>query len=184
MNTHASAMVELLILLTAVVLTSGGILFMIKTGVLNVRAEGSASSEVLNTEFIPYAREGYLAVKEVKFCTFVDKSFHCFDERTQFRRGEKVYVVFLAESSTLNGEALLARNYRLRNPQGRTLLELDEKNSYRFDVKSEKKQEFVAFADYFATAENYFPGEYTLEIVIENPLLNKKVVRSERFMLE
>ena len=176
MNKTAS-IAQLLGLLITVVLTSAGILLLVQAGVITVRAESTES--VLNTEFIPMGREGYLDLKEFKFCGLVDAQLRCVNEKSNFKVGEKVYVVFMVESSSYNGQVLLARNYRIRNPAGEVILDVDAKNSYDFDVQSSKEQEVVTFADYFTLTDEV--GEYALDVIVENPLLSKKITATKRF---
>ncbi len=183
MHKKASAMVELLVLLVVAVLSSAVVLLLVRGGVLEVKSTPAEYEQVLNAEFLPYGEAGYLAVKESKLCGFVDTSFRCFDEKNEFQRGEKVYLVFLVESSTAQGQVQVVRNYRLLDPAGRVLLQLDQRNSYQFVQQSEKDFESVAFADFFATAADNLPGEYVLEVIVENPLLEKKVILTERFVL-
>jgi hypothetical protein len=77
----------------------------------------------------------------------------------------------------------LVENYRIRNPYGEIILDVDQKNNLHFDVSSKERVEMVTFKDYFKLGNDLPLGEYTLELVIENPLLDKKVVRSEKFVV-
>jgi hypothetical protein len=182
MNNKANAMLETMMLLVAVVVTSGVVLLLVNTGILEVRAQ-EVQPDVLNTEFIPLGRDGYLVLKEFKFCQYVDSSFACVNEGNFFVRGSDIYVLFLMESSPYNGEVMLVRNYQIRGPDGSVVLSLDEKNNYNFEQFSDKDKQSVAFADYFGTDGTDKVGEYTLDMVIENPLLNKKLTVNKKFML-
>lgn len=178
----ANIATQILAFLVVIAFTSGIVLLLVQTGTISVRAEGEQPS-VLNTEFLPYGREGYLVLKELKFCSFVDQKFRCFNEKEEFAGGENVYVVFLVQSSTYQGEIMLVRNYRLLDPLGRVLLDVDEKNNYHVEQASGREMENVAFADYFTTGKDYAPGEYTLDVVIDNPLLVKTVTVKKRFTI-
>lgn len=180
MNQYASAMIEFLVLLIVIVITSSVVLLLVQTGVLTVKAAGEEVS-VLNTEFLPYSREAILTVKEVQFCERVEQ-FRCIQEKKTFHLGEKVEVLFLAESSTVDGEIYLRRNYRLTDPQGTVVLEMEE--AYPVQQRSSKQTELVAFTDSISTSPEAVPGEYTLEVIVENPLLQKKVIRHEKVRLE
>ena len=178
MNKTASVL-ELLLLLVVVVITSAVVLFLVQSGMISVKAV--SNEPILNTEFIPLGREGSINLQEIKLCEFVDKDFHCFNEKKSFVPGDKVYLVFLVESSAYNGQIMIVRNYRLRNFQGDVILDIDAKNNYNFDLQSPKEKEFVAFADYFTTGKDYLPGEYTIDVILENPLLMKKITSSKKF---
>jgi hypothetical protein len=182
MNRKANAVLETMLLLVAVIVTSGVVLLLVQTGVLEVRAD-TVQPNVLNTEFIPLGREGFLALKEFKFCQYVNNDFVCVNEGNFFVRGSDIYVLFLMESSPYNGEVMLVRNYQIKNSNGEIVLNLDEKNNYDFEQFSKKEKESVAFADYFGTDASDEVGEYTLDVMIENPLLNKRLVVSKKFVL-
>ena len=49
-------------------------------------------------------------------------------------------------------------------------------------IPSEK--ELITFKDYFTLGERSDTGEYTLELVLENPLLQKKMTATKKFMVE
>lgn len=183
MNTHGASMVEFLVLLIMIVLTSATVLFLVKTEIVSVRAEGGEVS-VLNTEFIPVGREGYLAIKEFQFCDAVDEVYNCLEEKSTFQIGEEVHFRFIVESSTWNGEAMLVENYRLKSPSGDVLLDVDEESNYHFNLQSTKRKEDIYFKDYFIVNPGSEIGEYTLELVIENPLLNKKTMLTEKAQIE
>ncbi len=170
--------VGILIVMILVVLTSAVILSLVKFGVIEVR--DVTTEPLLNAEFVPLERKGGLVVKDFQFCGFVDDDFECFNDRKEFDRLENVYVRFVVESSTSNGEVMLVRNYRIKNPSGEVVLELDQKNSYNFEIKGEEP---VIFADYFIMGEDAVLGEYVLDVVVENPLLDKRITLSKKFTL-
>lgn len=185
MNPHASVMLELLIFIITVILTSAIVLFLVQTGVVGVQANGegvedesggeAAEVSVLDTEFLPIGREGTLAVKDFQFCDFVNELYQCVQEKSNFVLGEEVHFRFLVESSSLNGEIMLVENYRLIDPQGKVVLDVDEKNNFYFNQVSGKKTEQVTFKDYFIAGFELVEGQYTLELWLENPLIGKKV---------
>jgi len=181
-NKKGRVFVQILILLIVIVFTSAVVLLLINLDVINVSDKGSTS--LLDTEFIPVGgRVGFLAVKEFDFCGFINEDFECFGEGEEFLSGEDVYVRFLVESSTSNGQVMLVRNYRMINPSGEVILELDQKNDYNYETKTDQERERIAFADFFPTDENFEEGEYSLEIVIVNPLLKKEIVVTKKFLL-
>ncbi len=172
-------MLELLIFLITVVLTSVIILFLVQTGVIAVQADGAGEGEpevaILNTEFIPLVREGTLTIKEFQFCALVNAQFQCQNEKTNFVLGEEVHFRFVVESTTANGEIRLVENYRLLDPTGKVILDVDEKNNFYFTQPSSRKTEQVTFKDYFIAGFGLVEGQYTLELRLENPLIGKKV---------
>lgn len=172
----------ILLMLIVVVVTSVVIFLLVQQGVIKVKEMEGASA--LNMEFIPFIREGYLVVKEFKFCSFVDEDYNCVGEKNVFSLGEDVYFRFVIESSIVNGEAMLVENYGVKGPEGMVLLEVDAKNNYYFDLSSKKNRELITFSDYFTAGYDLIPGSYTLDLLIENPLLNKKTTLSKKFILE
>src|SRR3989344_3096912 len=105
MNKTASVL-ELLLLLVVVVITSAVVLFLVQSGMISVKAV--SNEPILNTEFIPLGREGSINLQEIKLCESVDKDFHCFNEKNSFVPGDKVYLVFLFESSAYNGKIMIS----------------------------------------------------------------------------
>ena len=173
---------ELLIMLITVVVTSAIIFLLVQAGVLTVKMEAEQTS-VLNTEFIPMGREGSLAVKDFNFCGFVNLNYQCIDEKEEFSLGSEVHFIFIIESSTSNGDIMLVENYMIKGPEGDVLLDVDEKNNFHFDIVSKERQELVTFKDFFVVGEELLEGEYTLELFVENPLLNKKTTLIKKFMI-
>lgn len=180
MNNKGKIALEILIVLVIIVLTSGVTLALVNLGILEPKAGGGEVS-LLNADFIPVGREGYLAVKEFKFCGEVDERYNCAEEKETFNLGEEVHFRFGVESSTSGGEVMLVENYRIKGPSGKVLLEVDEKNNFYFEVKSKERKEVIAFKDYFRVGFDMPKGEYVLELVMENPLLNKKATLVKRF---
>jgi hypothetical protein len=180
MNKKAKIEIELFIVLIAVALLVGGLLLLIQSGIVSVKSD---SSQILNTEFIPMGRQGSLLIQNFYFCGFVDESYKCLNEKREFNLGSEVHFLFNVQSSTFNGDIKLVENYRIRNPYGEIILDVDQKNNLHFDVSSKERVEMVTFKDYFKLGNDLPLGEYTLELVIENPLLDKKVVRSEKFVV-
>jgi len=181
MNKKAS-ITEFMVLLIMIVLTSATVLFLVRSGIVSVRADVEEVS-VLNTEFIPVGREGYLAIKEFQFCSDVDELYNCIGEKKTFAPGENIYFHFLVESSTSHGEVMLIQNYKLKNPSGEILLDVDEESNFHFNIQSNKKQELIYFKDYFIVSPGSSYGEYMVELVVENPLLNKKATQTIKLQI-
>ena len=174
-------MIQLLILLIVVALTSGIVLFLVQSGILEVSAETDVS--ILDTEFIPLQREGYLSLREFNFCNSASIQSQCTPQGS-FTFGEEIHFQFVVESSTYNGEIIVVENYMILGPQGELLLDVDEENNFHFDVKSNKEKEVVTFKDYFVLRPDLPEGTYTLELVLENPLINKKVRSVQQFTMQ
>ena len=181
-NKKGKVATELLIMLITVVVTRAIIFLLVQAGVLTVKMEAEQTS-VLNTEFIPMGREGSLAVKDFKFCGFVDSDYNCIAESEEFYLGSEIHFIFIIESSTSNGDITVVENYRIKGPEGNILLDVDERNNFNFDIISKEKQELITFKDFFVVGEELVEGEYTLELFIENPLLNKKTTLVKKFMM-
>ncbi|MBI2665020.1 hypothetical protein HYX12_00170 [Candidatus Woesearchaeota archaeon] len=180
MDKKAAGIVEILVLMIFVVVISGVILLLIQTGVITVKADGDYDSqEILNAEFLPLGREGYLAIKSFKFCESVSADYRCLGEKSSFNFGEPIYFLFQVETSTYEGKIIIAENYLLKDPLGKVILDVEAKNDFNFELNSRKEREIVAFKDYFTVYQGAPSGSYTLELVLENPLLGKKVVVTE-----
>ena len=183
MNQHGSIMMELFIFLIVILLTSATVLFLVQSGILQVRAVGD-EAPILNMEFIPVGREGILAMKEFQFCGQVNEQYQCLDPKETFMIGEEVHFRFVVESSTSSGEVMLVENYRLKGPDGKVLLDVDTKNNYNYNLLSKEKIQDIYFKDYIISEAGDPLGVYTAEFVIEHPLLNKKVTLRKQFTLE
>ena len=183
MNNKGKVIVELLVMLVVIVITSALILYLVQSGTITVKAENNQVS-VLNTEFIPMGRGGFLAIKDFKFCNFVDLNYNCIGETENFFLGSEVYFLFVVETTTVNGQIMVVENYRIKGPNGELLLDVDEKNNFNFDITSNERKESVTFKDFFVVGSDLSAGEYTLELIINNPLLNKKTTSVNKFQME
>ncbi len=177
-----SVAVEILALMILVALTSAAVLWLVNAGIVSVRAE-HAQVPLLNTEFIPLARAGTLVIKEFQFCAFVDEGYNCQEEKSTFTLGEEIHFRFVVETNTVNGGVMLVENYRLQGPAGTLLLEVDTKDNFHFDAASSRRTETVYFKDSLFTEEGDLTGKHTLELFVENPLLDKKVTLVEEFVV-
>ena len=95
---------------------------------------------------------------------------------------EEVHFKFVVESSTYNGEIMLTENYKLIDPDEKILLEVDESENFHFQKKSKETKELITFKDFLIIGEDLPTGEYTLNLVVENPLINKKTTLTKRFI--
>lgn len=183
MNKKASALVELLVLLVVAVLSSAVVLLLVRGGVLEVKSTPAEYEEVLNTEFLPYAQEGTLVIKGFQFCSFVDLTYQCITEKEHFTLGEQVHFRFVVESSVFAGEVVLIQNYRVRGPAGNIILNVDERRNAIAQQRSSQQRELVPFKDFLVSDTQDALGRYTFELVVENPLINKKITLSREFTL-
>ena len=71
----------------------------------------------------------------------------------------------------------------MRNPLGEVVLQAEQKNAYNLELSSGRKTENVVFGEFFVLGEDIISGEYTLNIIIENALLNKKITVTKKFMV-
>ncbi|MBS3169353.1 hypothetical protein J4210_02615 [Candidatus Woesearchaeota archaeon] len=182
MNTKGTGVIELIIFLIIVVVTSATVLLLIKFNVVEVKTAGAQES-VLNAEFIPYVREGTLVVKEFSFCRSVDETYNCLGPESVFTFGQPVYYRFGVESSTYQGQIKVVKNYRIKGPSGEVLLDVGTDQQYQVDVVSNNDREVVLFTDYFVVPAGFPVGEYTFELVVENPLLTKQATLVQRFVV-
>ena len=181
MDQQGSVIIQALIYLVVIILSSAGVLLLINLGVLTPK---NSNEEILLSEFIPLGRSGELQITEFNFCGNVDSNFDCISPKEEFSPGEEVHFNFVVESSTYDGQIMVVENYRLMNPEDKILLEVDEKNNFHFDLQSNQDSERVKLKDYFVLGDEEKEGQYTLELLIENPLLNKKVTLTRSFMVK
>jgi len=182
MHKRGKIEIEVFIILITIVITSAAILLLVKYGALEVR-EDIVAEPVLNAEFFPTGKEGFLTVKDFAFCSYVDADLNCVGKQEGFGKSEDVYVWFVAESSVIDGQVMLLRNHKIINPLGEVVLQAEQKDTYAMELQSQKKTERVVIADFFVLGADAIPGEYTLDIILENPLLNKKVTLTKKFMI-
>ena len=67
-----AVVVEILVILAVMAITSAVVLILINSGVVNVRTDYEPV-QVLNTEFLPVGRAGHMAVREFSFCENINK---------------------------------------------------------------------------------------------------------------
>ncbi len=182
MHTRGRIEIELFIVLITMVVTSAVILLLVKAGTIEVKEE-VVTEPVLNAEFLPVGKEGFLAVKDFAFCSFVDEDLNCLGRQEAFGKTENVYIRLVVESSVTDGQVLLLRNHRITNPLGEVVLQAEQKDAYALELQSSKNTESIIVADFFVLGTEAVPGEYTLDLILENPLLNKKVTLTKKFMV-
>src|SRR3989344_1402087 len=174
--------VELFIVLITIVVTSAVMLLLVKSGTIEVK-DDVITEPVLNAEFLPAGREGFLAVKDFAFCGYVDEDLNCIGRQEEFGKTENVYVWFVVESTVTDGQVMLLRNYKMSNPLGEVVLQAEQKNGYNFELSSSRNKENVVFGEFFVLGEDAIIGEYTLDIILEDLLLEKKITLTKKFMV-
>jgi len=182
LNRKAKVELEILIFLIIILIISGIIFGLIRAGILSVRP-GTEQVSVLNTEFIPLVREGSMGIKDFKFCGWVDEQYACIDPKSSFAFNEAVRFTFKVESSPYNGYIKLVENYRVTAPSGSIVLEAEDKSNFNYDLKSSKSTEEVSFKDYFTINGGETPT-YTLNLIMYNPLLDKRVTLTKEFEIK
>lgn len=178
-NNKGKLAVEILVMMIVIVTTSALVLIMIKTGMIVVRAEVT-TEPILNTEFLPLGKAGSLAIKEFNFCSYVE-DFNCLNEQNEFNRGDNIYIRFVVESTVDNGDVVVMHNYQVKNPSGGIVLEANQEDNFNFEMRSGNEFEPIVFSEYFNLGNGAQSGEYTLEMIVKNPMLNKKVVVTKKF---
>ncbi len=186
-NKKAKVEFEVLLFMIALVIVSALVLWAVQSGIVTVRADGAGEKPILNAEFIPYGREGFLAVKEFQFCSAVDEKYNCLGEngesgeKEEFKVGEEVHFRFVVESTTVYGKVTLTENYRVKGPDDSVLLEVDDNSNFNFESEGGDKVQRVYFKDFIITEKGDARGKYTLELMMNNPLLEKKAVLVKEF---
>jgi len=180
MNNQGKLAVQILVVLVIIVLTSTLVMLLINSGAIKIKNTDTTS--VLNTEFIPYSREGSVVIKEFKFCEYVSSNYSCINETNDFTAGNTVYFYFVVDSSAYNGEIKLVENYKVKSANGTVILDVDTTKSYNLNLKSKNKAETFIFKDYLFTYPEDI-GNYTLDLIVYNPLLEKKTTLSKKFTL-
>lgn len=180
-NKKGGIAIKILILLVVIVVTSASILLLIRYEVLNVN-EGP-QEQILNTEFIPSGREGTVAVKDFSFCSEIDDSYKCIGPRSNFLIGERIHLRFTIETTPYNEDVIIVQNSRVLGPDGNVILEAESKSDYEFIGKSNSQIEDINFRDFLISEDGDELGTYTFELLIANPILDKRVKIVEEFVL-
>jgi hypothetical protein len=175
---QAKIATEILIVLIIVVFTASFILFLVKSGVVSV--EEGQEVNFLNAEFIPVSSSSTLAIKDFSFCSSV-KDFVC-EQETEFNFGQEIHFLIAFESSVINNNVAIVENYNIRDNNEKIIFSSQQKEDFFFEYPSGKQKEILPFSDFFTVAYGE-EGEYTLELLIDNPLLDKNIKLVETFTL-
>ena len=60
------------------------------------------------------------------------------------------------------------------------IIDAESDEAFHIDETSNERKELITFADYFIVNAGQ-SGEYTLDLILENPLIGKKTTLSKRF---
>ena len=176
--------IESLAALVLVVFTAAVVFFLVSSGVVAVEGSEGASNaptgseSLLNTQFIPVSQGGTLVAKDMVFCVeknvdqVCDKAY----EREVFYLGEEVHFSFEVVTSAQYGKVELRENYQIYGPDGSLLLSVDDSDDVIYKADTSETLEQVFFHDYFILGYDSPIGDYTLELVMTNPLVNKEAV--------
>lgn len=182
-NKKANIAVEVLVFLIVVSLVSGTLLFLIQSNVIQVQGAAVQQQPILNANFIPSAREGSIAIIEFQFCDVVTQDYLCTQEKNTFANGDEVHFRFVVETSSYENSVVLFENYRLLDPTGEVILDVEDKKDLFFETRTTSSTEKVTFKDYFFAGYELESGTYTLELIIHNSILNKKATVIKTFEL-
>jgi len=179
MPRKGSIAMELLLMLITIVITSAIIFTLVRADVIHVKPQTEEVS-LLDTEFLPYPADNVLVVKDFQFCTAVAEDYSCQNPTTSFQKPSTVFFRFLAESSSVNGQVSYLENYLVKDPSGKVVLDVRDK-ALQFEQNTSESTAKTYFKDYLLLENTDPVGKYTLEIVLENPLLGKKVTVAKEF---
>ncbi len=170
-------------MLITIVVTSAVIFVLVRADVIHVKPQTEEVS-LLDMEFLPYAAENILVIKEFQFCGSVDETYVCQNPTERFKVGDKVYFRFVVETSNLAGQLQLTENYIIKGPDGKILLNVDQRKNFDFVENSNQKESKVKFKDYFFTEQGDPTGEYILELLVTNPMIGKEVKLVKELQVE
>lgn len=173
--------VESLLLLVTVLFTSAVVFYLVQSGIVSV--EGATNSvtqdQFLNVEFLPIEQGGTLAIQEFTLCYEDDmnyEGYYCKEDRELFFPGDEIHFTYEVISSSYLGSIFLTENYRLLGPDDEIILDVAAVNDIEYESDADEDVELVKFRDYFVLGDDEPIGEYTLELIITNTLINKEAV--------
>ena len=182
MNRKGRVVKEFLLVLVTIVFTSAIVFTLVSLGVVEVEASSDTTS-MLNTEFLPFGRGGELVINNFRFCDYESSLSGCWQETEYFYSGDEVHFSFEVISSTYMGDLILVENYQLLGPYGEIILSVEAEDNFYYEIQSKNEKETVYFTDYFILGSDAVPGTYTVNLIINNQLLEKQVVLTENFQV-
>ncbi len=172
---------EALLMLVTIAVTSALVFSLVQFGFIEVSGQAS-NDDFLNAEFVPYERSGELTIRNFRFCDKTNSESGCLVEQNIFQLGEEVHFFFDVASTVYGGDLVLTENYRLIDPSGRVLLEIDENQDFVFEKRSGETREVVHYTDFFFLGANELVGVHTVELVVKNPITGKSATLSKQFI--
>lgn len=182
-NKKGFSLIEFLISLIMVTLVSGTIFWLTYAGVIPVKMEEEKLLMPLG-EMLPFYSEKVLEISEFKFCQSVDQFYQCQNESDKFKLGQYVTFRFKVRTETVYNQIKLVENFRVIAPNTEVVYEAKEENKFVFQAESKKNEENILFKDFFYLKEDFPSGTYLLELIIENPLIEKKINLVKKFEVE
>ncbi len=170
---------DILLFLAIVVITSAVLLSLLSFGFITLKDQPPA--QILNTEFIPFERDGTMVISTFEFCSSVDLAYACINPKDTFKFGEPIHFRILIQSDPVNNIIRLEENYRIKGPQNQIFLEIGDREAFQFEKTTGNDAQNVIIADSFTIDSDLPQGEYTLDLFIENPLLQKTTTLSRPF---
>tara|TARA_Y100000310_G_scaffold124700_1_gene123461 strand:- start:76516 stop:77085 length:570 start_codon:yes stop_codon:yes gene_type:complete len=175
---QAKIAMEILIILIVVVFTTALILALVNSGVIKVKQ--GEEINFLNTDYIPLHHASSFSVSDFEFCYYVE-NFIC-EPADEFVFGDDINFLMTIDSSVIDNNVIITENYNVIDPNGQIIFSAEERGDYTFEYPSNQKVASFPFTDYLAI--DYGPaGEYTLEILLTNILLNKEIKLEKKFTL-
>ncbi|MAG60147.1 hypothetical protein CL619_00010 [archaeon] len=174
--------IESLTLLVTVLFTSAAVFYLVQSGIVSVEgSSGAAASQdqFLNVQFLPIEKGGTLAIQEFSLCYDEDIDYDnllCTDDRELFFPGDEVHFTYEVISSSYLGTISLTENYRLLGPNDEIILDVAAVNDIEYEAEADEEVELVKFRDYFVLGDDEPAGEYKLELIITNTLIEKEAV--------
>lgn len=179
-------MIQFLVFLIIIVFVSALILFLVKSNYIKIDSKNQNKPDVLNAQFLidndAFVSENYiLKIREFEFCREINNNFDCLDPTTGFEPGETAKFRYEVVSNTKDGILSLIKNYQVLSENGKVILDLDPKNNFYVNQKSNKLVETLSFQDEFNINPVLEKGFYEVKLIIQNPMLNTKAEIVKRF---
>ena len=103
-------------------------------------------------------------ILSTKLCDTIIDGRVCEGEENYFEVGREFNLLFLVESSVVEGKVQLVRNYIIKDPSGNIILSDKREDSYNFEVFKKR----IYFTDEFSTTEMAESGKYTINKVLKD----------------
>ena len=167
-----------------VLLIMGGLVFLsaLILGVTNLSGASGGEGDALLYQNGPFG-EG-LVLKNFQWCDYVDIYYRCINPRSTFDVPGSVSFTLTVESDVVSGGVQLVENYAIKDKEGNYHLVMDKANAIYFEGISSEDKDKVFFKNSFRLEEDLSPGDYILELEVENLLFGGKLTLEEEFSVE